>query len=171
MSAGGVASVMGVSEPEGDKERGRRLARGGVTPQRCALRRARRAPNPSVCAPPPLCHPRKPLPSQFSIVVFAVIAAFVLFQLYNVLGKKVGRQPEEDAKTLPPAGPAPEAPRPSMQDAGALMAAAGLKARDPHWGIRCLDGEVAPLAQKHGLAIGEIVQMPANNLIVIFRRR
>ena len=94
-----------------------------------------------MCAPPPLCHPRKPLPSQFSIVVFAVIAAFVLFQLYNVLGKKVGRQPEEDAKTLPSAGPAPEAPRPSMQDAGALMAAAGLKARDPSFDpARFLDG-------------------------------
>ena len=49
------------------------------------------------------------MPVQFQIVVFAVIAAFVLFQLYNVLGKKVGRQPQEDAKTPLPAPTAPEA--------------------------------------------------------------
>ena len=39
-----------------------------------------------------------PLPVQFQIVIFAVIAAVVLFQLYNVLGKRVGRQPQEDAR-------------------------------------------------------------------------
>lgn len=48
---------------------------------------------------------------------------------------------------------------------------ASLKSRDPSWGIRCLDTEVAPLADRHGLAIDEIVAMPANNLSVIFRRR
>ena len=85
--------------------------------------------------------PRKPLPTQFSIVVFAVIAAFVLFQLYNVLGKKVGRQPEEDAKNPLPAGPTPEVQRPSPLDAAALSAAAGLKARDPSFDpARFLDG-------------------------------
>jgi len=45
-----------------------------------------------------------------------------------------------------------------------------LKSRNPSWGIRCLDSEVAPLAQRQGLSIAEIVQMPANNLSVIFRR-
>jgi hypothetical protein len=48
---------------------------------------------------------------------------------------------------------------------------ASLKSRDPRWGIRCLDSEVAPLGDRHGLAIDEIVAMPANNLSVIFRRR
>lgn len=81
------------------------------------------------------------MPTQFSIVVFAVIAAFVLFQLYNVLGKKVGRQPEEDAKAPLAAGPAPEAPRPSSLDSATLSAAAGLKARDPSFDpARFLDG-------------------------------
>ena len=73
------------------------------------------------------------MPVQFQIVVFAVIAAFVLFQLYNVLGKKVGRQPQEDAR-LPPAapqgGPAPAALTPGV-DAATAAAVAGLKARDP----------------------------------------
>lgn len=77
-------------------------------------------------------NPRKPLPSQFSIVVFAVIAAFVLFQLYNVLGKRVGRQPEEDARSpVPASGPRPDGPKAPALDAATLGAVAGLKARDP----------------------------------------
>jgi len=72
------------------------------------------------------------VPSQFLIVIFAVIAAFVLFQLYNVLGKKVGRQPE-DAKPQPAlAVPGTDAPaRTPGVDAALLAAAASLRARDP----------------------------------------
>lgn len=85
---------------------------------------------------------------QILIVVFAVIAAVVLFQLYNVLGKKVGRQPEEDARSKP-ASAAPAAPgadpasngRPNVLDAVTLASIAGLKARDPNFDpIRFLDG-------------------------------
>jgi len=46
---------------------------------------------------------------------------------------------------------------------------ADLRARNAEWGIRDLD-EVTALAQRHGLARAETVQMPANNLSVIFRR-
>lgn len=46
-----------------------------------------------------------------------------------------------------------------------------LKQRNPLWGVRCLDTEVTPLAQENGFALDEIVQMPANNLSVIFRRK
>jgi hypothetical protein len=48
---------------------------------------------------------------------------------------------------------------------------ASLKSRDPRWGVRCLDTEVAPLAQQHVLTVSEIVPTPANNLSIIFRRR
>ena len=71
------------------------------------------------------------LPVHFQIVIFAVIAAFVLFQLYNVLGKKVGRQPQEDAKAPLSGVAAPETPKISSIDAAALASIAGLKARDP----------------------------------------
>ncbi len=79
------------------------------------------------------------------IVVFAVIAAFVLFQLYNVLGRKVGRQPEEDARSKPASAPtaAPDQPpgRPGVLDAVTLASIAGLKARDPNFDpIRFLEG-------------------------------
>lgn len=44
-----------------------------------------------------------------------------------------------------------------------------LRGRDPAWGLRDL-GEVAALAQANGFAGPEIVEMPANNLSVTFRR-
>ena len=76
------------------------------------------------------------MPAEIQIAIFAVIAAFVLFQLYNVLGKKVGRQPEDDARAKPAtitgtteAG----AGRPNVLDAVTLASIAGLKTRDPNF--------------------------------------
>ncbi len=46
---------------------------------------------------------------------------------------------------------------------------ASLRAQNPLWGVRDL-AEVAALAARHGLVLEETVQMPANNLSVIFRR-
>lgn len=84
------------------------------------------------------------MPQQVQIVIFAVIAAFVLFQLYNVLGKKVGRQPEDDARAKPPLGvPSPETQPVKLapMDPAALASVAGLKARDPNFDpARFLDG-------------------------------
>jgi hypothetical protein len=48
---------------------------------------------------------------------------------------------------------------------------AGLKARDPRWGVRCLDTEIVPLAHTAGFTLEEVVPMPANNLTAIFRRK
>ncbi len=86
-------------------------------------------------------------PVQIQIVIFAVIAAIVLFQLYNVLGKKVGRQPEEDARAKPAvpalAGAKPDqaAGRPNVLDAVTLASIASLKARDPNFDpVRFLEG-------------------------------
>lgn len=82
-------------------------------------------------------------PVQLQIVVFAVIAAVVLFMLYNVLGKKVGRQPEEDARAQPAAAAPSEAAagRPGVLDAVTLASVAGLKARDPNFDpLRFLEG-------------------------------
>jgi len=44
-----------------------------------------------------------------------------------------------------------------------------LKARNPAWGIRHLD-DVSALATDHGLRLTERIEMPANNLTVIFRK-
>lgn len=43
-----------------------------------------------------------------------------------------------------------------------------LRARDPSWGVRDLD-DVAKLAEKRGFHLDEVVEMPANNLSVVFR--
>lgn len=44
-----------------------------------------------------------------------------------------------------------------------------LRERDPEWGLRELEA-VEEEAGKHGLALDRIVEMPANNLSVIFRK-
>ena len=86
-----------------------------------------------------------PVPDQVLIVISAVIAAIVLFQLYNMLGKKVGRQPEEDARAQPATAAAPAAEtgpgRPNALDAVTLASIAGLRARDPNFDpVRFLEG-------------------------------
>jgi SAM-dependent methyltransferase len=45
-----------------------------------------------------------------------------------------------------------------------------LRARNAEWGVRNLEDVVAA-AQEKGIALEEIVQMPANNLCVVFRKK
>ena len=44
-----------------------------------------------------------------------------------------------------------------------------LRERDPEWGVRDV-GDVEQLAKQNGLALREVVEMPANNLILVFSR-
>ncbi len=46
---------------------------------------------------------------------------------------------------------------------------ASLRSRDPEWGIRHLE-DVVDAAGRNGLELSKVVDMPANNLIVIFKR-
>jgi hypothetical protein len=45
-----------------------------------------------------------------------------------------------------------------------------LKLRDPRWGLRDL-GAVTALAEGQGFALEQVIEMPANNVSVVFRRR
>ncbi|MEO0466674.1 MAG: DUF938 domain-containing protein [Pseudomonadota bacterium] len=45
-----------------------------------------------------------------------------------------------------------------------------LKRRDTSWGVRDLDRDLVPLAKAAGLTLTEVVEMPANNLSVIWTR-
>ncbi|WDI33142.1 DUF938 domain-containing protein [Hyphococcus flavus] len=47
---------------------------------------------------------------------------------------------------------------------------ASLKSRDPRWGVRDLEQEIVPLAQKNALMLEHTVEMPANNFSVVFRK-
>ena len=47
---------------------------------------------------------------------------------------------------------------------------ASLRARDPAWGLRAV-GDIAVLAGSAGFGPPEVVGMPANNLLILFRRR
>jgi SAM-dependent methyltransferase len=44
-----------------------------------------------------------------------------------------------------------------------------LKARDPQWGLRSLE-DVAAQAEVNGLDLDRVVEMPANNIVALFRR-
>jgi len=46
---------------------------------------------------------------------------------------------------------------------------ASLKARDPEWGLRRL-GDVVTAAAAHRLTLDEVIDMPANNVSVLFRK-
>lgn len=45
-----------------------------------------------------------------------------------------------------------------------------LKQRNPRWGVRCLD-EVEAVARSQGFQLSQVVEMPANNLSVVFEPR
>ena len=67
------------------------------------------------------------------LIIFAGLAAIVLYQLYSVLGRRVGRQPEDNAaaEAAPASVRAPErAPEP-IEDGVALTGLAAVKAVDP----------------------------------------
>ena len=46
-----------------------------------------------------------------------------------------------------------------------------LKRRDESWGVRDLDHEIIPLTDQSGLTLAAVIDMPANNLSVIFEKR
>ena len=47
---------------------------------------------------------------------------------------------------------------------------ASLRAQDASWGVRCLDSELMPLAERAGLVLATVHDMPANNLAVVWRK-
>ena len=66
------------------------------------------------------------------LVIFAALAAVVLFQLYAVLGRRVGRQPEDAAEAERARAPEVETRRPDeVLDAAPSSGVAAVQARDP----------------------------------------
>lgn len=85
-------------------------------------------------------------PALIQMLVFAAVAAVLLVLLYNVLGKKVGRQPEDQPAVPASLGPDLQGDStrttwaPGM-DPAAAEGAAQLRARDPGFDpARFLDG-------------------------------
>lgn len=73
----------------------------------------------------------------FQLIILAVLAAVVLYQLYSVLGKRVGRQPEDMAK-VDVGAPNTEtvlAPLPSIEGEAALTGLAALRAKDTSFDV------------------------------------
>ncbi len=73
-----------------------------------------------------------------TLLILAVLAAVVLYQLYAVLGRRVGRQPEdakaEGAKQATPALPTDE-PLDEADHGVALTGLAALRAKDPAFDV------------------------------------
>lgn len=81
------------------------------------------------------------LQQALQLLIFAALAAVVLYQLYAVLGRRVGRQPENtpDAAAVPVAGRSTSAG--DVDDGVTLGGLAALKTRDPAFDINhFLDG-------------------------------
>jgi predicted lipid-binding transport protein (Tim44 family) len=72
-----------------------------------------------------------------TLIIFAGLAAIVLYQLYAVLGRRVGRQPEDTPAvptTAQPVTPADAAAQ-AAEDGVALTGLAAVKARDPAFDV------------------------------------
>lgn len=69
------------------------------------------------------------------LIIFAVLAAVVLYQLYSVLGRRVGRQPEDNVAAPPQAAPREVPPPEPIDDGVALTGLAALRSRDPAFDV------------------------------------
>lgn len=69
------------------------------------------------------------------LIIFAGLAAIVLYQLYSVLGRRVGRQPEDRPAVEPAAGVvrAPERLAEPADDGVQLTGLAAVRAKDPNF--------------------------------------
>lgn len=79
------------------------------------------------------------------LIIFAGLAVVVLYQLYTVLGRRVGRQPEDQAAPAGAvAGRAPERIAEPVDDGVELTGLAAVKAIDPSFDLgRFLNGSKA----------------------------
>ena len=70
------------------------------------------------------------------LIIFAVLAAVVLYQLYSVLGRRVGRQPEDQpAAAATGAARAPDRPPELVDEGVALTGLAAVRAKDPSFDV------------------------------------
>ncbi len=69
----------------------------------------------------------------FVLVIFALLAAVVLYNLYTVLGRRIGRQPTDDPQPAPAGAPPgePAAQIAQAPDGVEFEGLAAVKARDP----------------------------------------
>lgn len=72
------------------------------------------------------------------LIIFAGLAAIVLYQLYSVLGRRVGRQPEDQPAAAEPAGPVvrpADRPLEAAEEGVSLTGLAAVRARDPSFDV------------------------------------
>jgi predicted lipid-binding transport protein (Tim44 family) len=72
------------------------------------------------------------------LIIFAGLAAIVLYQLYSVLGRRVGRQPEDQpaAEAAGPVGARPDRLVEAKDEGVTLTGLAAVRARDPSFDVQ-----------------------------------
>ena len=76
------------------------------------------------------------LVQALQLLIFAVLAGVVLYQLYSVLGRRVGRQPGEDAQaSLERPAPTPLSEPEAAEATTGLTGLAALRAREPNFDV------------------------------------
>lgn len=79
---------------------------------------------------------------MLELIIFAALAVVVLYQLYSVLGRRVGRQPDQaDAPALRPVAPTPVVD--ATENGVVLAGLAALRARDPGFDVNRFLGGAA----------------------------
>ncbi len=69
------------------------------------------------------------------LIILAALAAVVLFQLYAVLGRRVGRGAEETPRVIPATGDAQRLAPPAAELPATVSGLAALRARDPSFDV------------------------------------
>jgi predicted lipid-binding transport protein (Tim44 family) len=69
------------------------------------------------------------------LIIFAVLAAVVLYQLYSVLGRRVGRMPEDNPAVVSRTAPVGEPQEEPAIEGAPLVGLAALRARDPSFDV------------------------------------
>jgi predicted lipid-binding transport protein (Tim44 family) len=72
------------------------------------------------------------------LIIFAGLAAIVLYQLYSVLGRRVGRQPEDHpaAEAAGPMAPRTDRPVEPAEEGVTLTGLAALRTKDPSFDVQ-----------------------------------
>jgi predicted lipid-binding transport protein (Tim44 family) len=76
-----------------------------------------------------------PIVQVLELIILAALAAVVLFQLYAVLGRRVGRGPEDLPQAAPNVGDPTRVLPPPVEGAAPLTGVAAVRARDPSFDI------------------------------------
>ena len=91
------------------------------------------------------------LVQALELLIYAALAGVVLYQLYAVLGRRVGRQPEDNPEVARRAAQDTATAARLPADSTALVGVAAIKAKDPAFDLETFLAEILLSDQDHSL--------------------